>query len=75
MASVCLLPRFNSRNSARPLKFGGEPTAWDYEDSEDEALENGDPMKPKSGGTYRAIASRIPAEVIDKAHSAIDSET
>lgn len=73
VASVCLLPRFNSRNSARPLKFGGEPTAWDYDDTDEENLENEDPIKPQSRGTYRAIASRIPPDVMNRAHAAIDS--
>ncbi|CDI87445.1 dynein beta chain, flagellar outer arm, putative [Eimeria praecox] len=72
MASVCLLPRFNSRNSARPLKFGGEPAAWDYEDTDDENLENGDQIKPQSRGTYRALASRIPPDVMNRAYAAID---
>lgn len=73
VASVCLLPRFNSRNSSRPLKFGGEPTAWDYDDIDGENLQDDDPMKPQSRGTYRSIASRIPPDVMDKAHAAIDS--
>ncbi|CDJ57328.1 hypothetical protein EMWEY_00007760 [Eimeria maxima] len=72
VASVCLLPRFNSRNSSRPLKFGGEPTAWDYDDIDEENLQDDDPMKPQSRGTYRSIASRIPPDVMDKAHAAID---
>lgn len=73
MASVCLLPRFNSTNSSRPLKYGGEPTAWEEEESDEERRES-DPLKPKAGGTYRVIASRIPQEVLDRAHASIDSE-
>lgn len=75
MASVCLLPRFNATNSGRPLKFGGEATAWDGEESEEESLEIDDPLKPRTGGTYRVIASQIPQEILDRAHSAIDSES
>ncbi|CDJ29729.1 Dynein heavy chain, related [Eimeria mitis] len=72
VASVCLLPRFNSRNSSRALKFGGDPTACDYEDSDEENIEHEDPIKPQTRGTYRAIASRIPADVLNRAHAAID---
>lgn len=72
MASVCLLPRFNPVNSARPLKFGGEPVGWEEED--EEGGEDLDSLKPKDGNTYRAIAKRIPQEVLGRAHSAIDGK-
>ncbi|KAL8271990.1 hypothetical protein Esti_004114 [Eimeria stiedai] len=73
MASVCLLPRFNTTNSARLLKFGGEASCWFEEDSDEHWRENEDPLKPKAGGTYRVIASRIPKEVLEKAYAAIDN--
>ncbi|KAL8455832.1 hypothetical protein Emag_000406 [Eimeria magna] len=73
MASVCLLPRFNTTNSARPLKFGGEASSWFDEESDEPWRENEDPLKPKGGGTYRVIASRIPKEILEKAYAAIDN--
>ncbi|KAL8439825.1 hypothetical protein Efla_004351 [Eimeria flavescens] len=72
MASVCLLPRFNTTSSARPLKFGGEASSWNDEESDEQWRETEDLLKPRTGGTYRVIASRIPKELLDKAHASID---
>lgn len=47
---------------------------WEDEETDTEDMESEDPLKPKEGGTYRIIASRIPQEVLDKAYTAIDSE-